>query len=175
MTPRCASGPSVSEPPVSEPRPLFLSRDCQGAVLRVATEPRPLFLSRDCQGAVLRVVTEPRPSGSGLIDRRAVSYTHLDVYKRQEQTLSSFLPNLVVRSAMKDLGAGGVPHSANENAGGGGAAVEGVSRVDDASLEKMKMCIRDRLHVARYLSKRKHTHRRHIAAQSEADIHFSQL
>ena len=31
------------------------------------------------------------------------------------------------------------------------------------------------LHVARYLSKRKHTHRRHIAAQSEADIHFSQL
>jgi hypothetical protein len=55
---------------VTEPRPLFLSRDCQGAVLRVVTEPRPLFLSRDCQGAVLRVVTEPRPSGSGLIDRR---------------------------------------------------------------------------------------------------------
>jgi len=57
-------------------------------------------------------------------------------YGCTEQTLSSFLPNLVVRSAMKDLGAGGVPHSANENAGGG-AAVEGVSRIDDASLDKM--------------------------------------
>ena len=54
----------------------------------------------------------------------------------RDRTLSSFLPNLVVRSAMKDLGAGGVPHSANENAGGG-AAVEGVSRIDDASLDKM--------------------------------------
>ncbi|MGD0578284.1 MAG: MG2 domain-containing protein, partial [Bryobacteraceae bacterium] len=48
-------------------------------------------------------------------------------YGCTEQTLSSFLPNLVVRGAMKELGAGSV----------NGAALENIGRVDDAALEKM--------------------------------------
>jgi hypothetical protein len=48
-------------------------------------------------------------------------------YGCTEQTLSSFLPNLVVRGAIKDLSAGR----------GGSAALENIGPVDDAALEKM--------------------------------------